>query len=108
VWSDYKPNYWTINGRCYPDTVQPNTVGGNLKSQPISSLIQVNAGDSVLLRFVNLGYEQHAMQPTGIPMKVIGEDATFLGGAGTGSAAYSQPNRVDISYFTNTLYIGPS
>ena len=23
VWSDYKPNYWTINGRSYPDTVIP-------------------------------------------------------------------------------------
>jgi len=24
VWSDFDANYWVINGRCYPDTVQPN------------------------------------------------------------------------------------
>lgn len=26
VWSDYDPNYWTINGRSYPDTVVPQIV----------------------------------------------------------------------------------
>jgi FtsP/CotA-like multicopper oxidase with cupredoxin domain len=103
VWSDYDPSYWVINARCYPDTVKPSAgepgADPDLASQPVSSLIQANMGDRVLLRFVNLGYQQHAMQLSGIPMTVIGEDATYLGSLPSG--------RADISYTTNVIYIGP-
>ena len=50
----------------------------------------------MLLRLANLGYQQHAMQLPGIPMHVIGQDASLLRNGG-----------VDTSYWTNTLYIGP-
>jgi FtsP/CotA-like multicopper oxidase with cupredoxin domain len=96
VWSDYNPSYWIINGRAYPDTILPNN-DPSLPKQPISSLIQINAGERGLLRFANLGYEQHAMQMPGITMKVVGEDATLLRG----------PAGADLSYMTTTLYIGP-
>jgi len=95
VWPNYKANYWTINGRSYPDTLLPNN-DPSLLAQPISSLIQVNAGERVLFRFSNLGYEQQAMQLPGIPMRVVGEDAAFL-----------RNGSVDLSYMTNTVYIGP-
>ena len=99
VWPNYKANYWTINGRCYPDTVKPNN-DASLPAQPLSSLIQVNAGEATLLRFSNLGYEQQAMQLPGIRLKVVGEDASLLRNtSGLGS--------VDLSYETNTIYIGP-
>lgn len=99
VWPNYKANYWTINGRCYPDTVKPNN-DASLPTQPLSSLIQVNAGEATLLRFSNLGYEQQAMQLPGIRIKVVGEDASLLDNtSGLGS--------VDLSYDTNTIYIGP-
>jgi FtsP/CotA-like multicopper oxidase with cupredoxin domain len=125
LWSDYKPVYWLINGRAYPHTLirnddptpivgevallvnedptsQAGHDGSETLRQPVSSLIQVNAADRVLLRFVNLGYEQQSMQLHGIPTRVVGEDATFLRG----------PNPVptsgaDLSYRTNTIYIGP-
>jgi FtsP/CotA-like multicopper oxidase with cupredoxin domain len=100
LWSDYKADYWVMNGRSYPDTIirdqdLPGSdfdLGGGLYSQPISSLIQANAGDRVLVRIASLGYEQHAMQLPGIPMTVVGQDASYLGSN---------------SYATNTLYIGP-
>ncbi len=98
IWPDYKANYWLINGRAYPDTVKPMN-DPSLPSQPISSLIQVNPGDHVLLRFANLGYEQHSMQLQGIPMRVVGEDAMLLYGPGGLTD--------DTSYLTNALYIGP-
>jgi FtsP/CotA-like multicopper oxidase with cupredoxin domain len=99
VWSDYDPQYWVINGRAYPDTLAPDNPGSGdpLESQPISALIEVNAGERMLMRISNLGYQQHAMVLPGIPMKVIGEDATLLRG----------PGGADLSYMTNTLYIGP-
>lgn len=110
--TDYNPQWFTLNGRCYPQTVLPNddpSLPANLRigthnanfdttdySQPNSALIQVNPGERVLLRLANLGYQQHAMQLPGIPMPVIGQDASLL-----------RNGTVDTSYWTNTLYIGP-
>src|SRR5262245_11439783 len=113
--TDYDPQWFTLNGRAYPQTVLPNdadavaagrtdlriptvntTLGTTDYSQPNSSLIQVNPGERVLLRLANLGYRQHAMQLPGIPMHVVGQDASLL-----------RNGSVDTSYWTNTLYLGP-
>lgn len=107
-WSDYKPDFSMINGRVYPDTLAPNGQGfdangdliapagfPNLQYQPISSLVECNAGDRVLLRFANLGFMQASMTLEGIQMQVVGKDATFLRNGGT-----------DIGYFTNTIVVG--
>lgn len=99
VWSDYKANYWVMNGRSYPDTILKDDelagsdfdLGGGLYSQPVSSLVQANAGDKVLFRVASLGYEQHSMQLVGIPMSVVGQDASYLGAN---------------AYETNSLYLG--
>jgi FtsP/CotA-like multicopper oxidase with cupredoxin domain len=114
--TDYNPQWFTLNGRCYPQTVLPNDDPGlpaNLRiathnanydttdySQPNSALIQVNPGERALLRLANLGYQQHAMQLPGIPMHVIGQDASLLRNV-------TSSGTVDTSYLTNTLYIGP-
>jgi FtsP/CotA-like multicopper oxidase with cupredoxin domain len=112
--TDYDPQWFTLNGRCYPQTILPNDSGGTTSgitttnpnygtqdvSQPNSALIQVNPGDRVLLRLANLGYQQHAMELPGIPLHVVGQDASLLRN-GTGAGA------VDTSYWTNTLFIGP-
>src|SRR5262245_11078328 len=108
--TDYDPQWFTLNGRCYPDTLLPNdspTLPDALRmgtpnqnydnavdhSQPNSALIQVSPGDRVLLRLANLGYQQHAMQLPGIPLRVVGQDASLL--------------RNGTAYWTNTLYLGP-
>ncbi len=108
-WSDYTPDFHLMNGRVYPDTLAPNgggtDAGGDLiappgrpelQYQPMSSLIQANAGDRVLLRFVNLGYVEISMRLTGLKMRVIGRDATLLRGR----------DGTDLSYETDTLIIG--
>jgi FtsP/CotA-like multicopper oxidase with cupredoxin domain len=101
-WSDYKPNYWLINGRAYPDTIirDQELPGSDFDygnadlgyTQPVSSLIQLNAGETGLLRFASLGYQQHTMQLLGPDMTVVGHDAIFLGAN---------------IYQTNSIYIGP-
>jgi manganese oxidase len=96
IMTDFKPQYFTLNGRVYPQTILPNG-DPSLPYQPVSSLVQVNPGDRVLLRLANLGYLQHAMQLPGIPLKVVGEDATLR----------RSPAGVDTSYVTNTLFLGP-
>ena len=91
LWSDYKPPTGSSTAAPIPTRVKATrrsalarltrrTDPGETLRQPVSSLIQVNAGERVLLRFVNLGYEQQSMQLTGIPMRVVGEDATLLRG----------------------------
>jgi FtsP/CotA-like multicopper oxidase with cupredoxin domain len=49
-----------------------------LQYQPLSSLITCKSGERVALRLANLGYKQSAMTLTGIPMRVVGKDATLL------------------------------
>jgi FtsP/CotA-like multicopper oxidase with cupredoxin domain len=108
-WSDYKPDFSMINGRVYPDTLAPNGQGFDangdliapagfpyLQYQPISSLVQCNAGERVLLRMANLGFMQASMTLEGIPLRVVGKDATHLNNGG-----------VDLSYLTNTITISP-
>ena len=96
IHTDYDPDYFTLNGRVYPQTILP-TNDPSLPNQPVSSLIQCKPGDRVLLRLANLGYQQHAMQLPGIDLKVVGEDATLL----------RSPSGDDLSYVTTTLYLGP-
>ena len=115
IMTDYDPEWFTLNGRCYPSTVLPNdadavaasrpdlrigtvntTLGTTDFSLPNSALIQINPGERGLLRLANLGYQQHAMQLPGIPLHVVGQDASLL-----------RNGSVDTSYVTDTIYIGP-
>ena len=114
-WTDYKADFTLLNGRVYPDTIAPNgsidpfnpeydaegdlipTPGyEHLKYQPISSLVECNTGERVLLRFANLGFKEGAMTIPGIQMKVVGRDATIMRGR----------DGTDISYETDTISIG--
>ncbi|NOT84735.1 MAG: multicopper oxidase domain-containing protein [Methylococcaceae bacterium] len=128
-WSDYKVDFALLNGRVYPDTLQPNspfnlassahaydtkrdstgdlvpTTGQeHLQYQPLSALVTCNAGERVLLRFANLGFKETSMTLAGIKMKVVGKDATPMRGFGGGYN--SARTGTDTSYETNTLSFG--
>ncbi|MAT96586.1 MAG: copper oxidase [Anaerolineaceae bacterium] len=109
-WTDFNADYYLLNGRVYPDTIAPNGIGldtntgilqpppgrPELQYQPLSSLIECEAGDRVLLRLINLTFGQHAMTLPGLKMRVVGKDATLLrGNDGT-----------DFAYDTHTVYLG--
>ncbi len=114
-WSDYNPDYYLLNGRAYPDTLEPNGYidpqnpnrtgtdltppagRTDLKHQPYSSLVTCNAGERVLLRFANLGFNRQSMSLAGIKMRVVGKDATLL----------RSRDGKDLSYLTDTISIGP-
>jgi FtsP/CotA-like multicopper oxidase with cupredoxin domain len=94
-WTDFKPNFWMMNGRAYPDTLAPNGSAdgegtpqapaadevqyGHLKNQPNSSLIVCAPGEQVLVRLANLGFQEHSLSLPGIPMRIVGNDARYLG-----------------------------
>jgi len=100
-------NYPMINGRGYPDTVDPRTDtfppadGFNdtyvPTGQSVSSLITATAGQKVLLRISNLAITRfYTLQSLGIPMHVVGKDAKLLRG----------PTGADLSYDTNSVTVG--
>ncbi|MDZ4718392.1 MAG: multicopper oxidase domain-containing protein [Roseiflexaceae bacterium] len=68
----------------------------DLQYQPHSALVTCNAGERVLLRFANLGFREASMTLAGIPMKVVGRDATPMKGR----------DGTDTSYVTDTLLMG--
>src|SRR5690349_5874703 len=99
-WTDYDPSFWLLNGRAYPDTTAPNgdplsTAAGRLQYQPISSLIRCNAGDRVLLRMSNLGYQNHELTVDNIDLTVIAKDASLLKGR-DGTTNYLTTNAVEV------------
>ncbi len=80
-----RDSYFLINGRGYPDTVDPGVLstvdplGKTQTSQPVSSLIEATAGETILLRISNLNVTQfNTLATNGIPMTVIAEDARLL------------------------------
>jgi FtsP/CotA-like multicopper oxidase with cupredoxin domain len=99
-----RDTYMMINGRGYPDTVDPRTntfpapaqTGGKV-SQQQPSLITANQGQRVLLRISSLSTVHFStITIPGIPMTVVGKDAMILRSA-TGQ---------NLHYTTNTLTLG--
>ena len=54
---NYKPKFWLINGKAYPQT----------------ATIDTSAGNEVLLRYVNAGQQPHTMALLGAYQKVLGK-----------------------------------
>ncbi|WP_158083014.1 multicopper oxidase domain-containing protein [Methyloprofundus sedimenti] len=96
-------NYPLLNGRGYPDTINPGSLaapadnGGKI-SQPVSSLIEADQGDRILLRISNLNVTRFYTLATNgnLAMRVVGKDARQLKG----------PTGLDLSYSTQSITLG--
>ncbi|MDL1984506.1 MAG: multicopper oxidase domain-containing protein [Deltaproteobacteria bacterium] len=105
-------NYPMLNGRGYPDTVNPdplpappeaNPVPGTTSTQLASSLITADAGDRVLLRLSSLDVQRfYTVATIGIPIKVVGYNARLLRGP---SPDGTNPGK-DLYYTTNSVTLG--
>jgi FtsP/CotA-like multicopper oxidase with cupredoxin domain len=98
--ADMDDDYHMLNGRGYPDTINPNPIlnsyNGN-PSQKINSLIEAAAGQKILLRLSGVQTVHHiSFAVLGIPMKVVGRGARLLRSA----------DGKNISYDTNVINIG--
>lgn len=85
MFADMKDKYFLINGRSYPDTVNPDpqltqsSDGRVHYSQPLPSIINIPAGGKALLRISDLDVaEYQTLASLGIPMHVIGFNAKLL------------------------------
>ncbi len=59
---DYDPRFWLINGTAYPDTIAINSMPGN----------------SVLLRYINAGVDQHSMGTLGVDQTIVATNGNPL------------------------------
>jgi hypothetical protein len=98
--------YPMLNGRGYPDTVNPNpltnTAGddgyaaANHESQKVNARIAATKGQKILLRISSLSTTSfHTLLALGIPMKVVGKGARMLVGP-TGKKLYYHTSSVDL------------
>ncbi len=85
AFTDMKDKYFLLNGRSYPDTVNPNALktqsadGVERFSQPLSTLINIPTGGKALLRFSSLEVSEfQTVASLGIPMTVIANNARLL------------------------------
>lgn len=106
--ANMKDTYPLLNGRGYPDTVNPNPLPApqekvdaghataNESSQRDSSLITATAGQKILLRISNLNVtKDYTLAVLGLKMKVVGMGSHILRGPG-GTPLYYETNSVTV------------
>ncbi|HKE92975.1 MAG TPA: hypothetical protein VKB34_01600, partial [Povalibacter sp.] len=101
--TDLKDKYFLLNGRSYPDTINPEAMstqasdGTEHFSQPVRSLVNIPAGGKALLRISDLNVtEYHTLASLGIQMHVVGINAKLL--------RDQDGNNMD--YYTNSITLG--
>jgi FtsP/CotA-like multicopper oxidase with cupredoxin domain len=101
--------YPMLNGRGYPDTVNPAPIvtapmDGVTPSQRLSALITAAPGQRILLRISSLSTTSfHTLESAGIPMRVVGRDASLLRGPSLDNGI--TPG-IDLSYDANSVTVG--
>ncbi|MBW1988060.1 MAG: multicopper oxidase domain-containing protein [Deltaproteobacteria bacterium] len=97
--------YPMLNGRGYPDTIDPNPISVDLtaygagikESQPYDAKITAFAGEKILLRLSSLSTVNYfTLGVTGLTMKVVGKGSRLLRG----------PDGKDLSYETTSVRLG--
>jgi hypothetical protein len=103
AFADMKDKYYLLNGRSYPDTVNPGpqltqTSDGRAHfSQPLNSIINIPAGGKALLRISDLSVAEYAtLASLGIPMHVVGYNAKLLRDQAGNNT----------EYYTNSITLG--
>jgi FtsP/CotA-like multicopper oxidase with cupredoxin domain len=103
AFADMKDKFFLLNGRSYPDTVQPGPMATQSSdgrvhySQPLPSIINIPAGGKALLRIDDLDVSEYqTLASLGIRMHVIGFNAKIL---------RDQAGN-NLEYYTNSITLG--
>lgn len=89
---DYNPNYFIINGRAYPDSVNPE----DNSSQPFTSRIITLPLQRILVRCINSGYQNYNIRFDSMTPRIIAVDSYPL-----------IELQTDKSFMKNTITISP-
>ena len=94
--TDYFSNYWFINGRAAPDTM--NTVAALFPTQPYDSMPRMYPGERLLMRVVGGGSQFHPFHHHGNHARIIGRD---------GRPLETTLGAKDLAYEVFTIQSGP-
>lgn len=100
--NNYRPRYWLINGRGFPDSIADN-FSPFLPDQPYGALARIHPFDAAAhpypgaIRYLNVGTEEFPFHPHGNNGLVIGRDGRALEG----------PAGQDLSFEKFAINIGP-
>lgn len=108
---DFKPDFWLVNGRAFPDTLtmHPLTINNgnrNLTQINYESYVHVKTGEKFLLRMINMGYQVVPWHIHGWHFMVAGKDghiSPFL--AMASNNMHINHNEMEMG-FTNTIGSG--
>lgn len=108
--NNYKPRYWLINGRGFPDTVADNGAPW-LPAQPYGALAKIHEFNDTLppgdpnyhphpgrIHYLNVASQSFPFHPHGNNGEVIGRD---------GSPLEAGPGGADVSFEKFAIHIGP-
>ena len=101
--NQFNDDYWTLNGRSFPDTIADNGVPW-LPDQPYGALVRIEAydpatnPDSALIRYANVGMVNHPFHPHGNHLRVVARDGRLLRGPGGEDTSFED--------FTRTIGAG--
>jgi FtsP/CotA-like multicopper oxidase with cupredoxin domain len=120
--SDYRPQYWMINGLSFPDSIHgsagnnwadwnashpgydPLIAGSALTTANSTNSFWRTPGEKILVRFINMGYETQPMHIHGYHLKIIGSDQRAWPWANW--VIFNRPIRFGEGLEKNTLLIG--
>lgn len=77
---DFKPDFWLVNGRAFPDTLLPHHLtypdnsDSNLTQINYESYVHVKTNEKFLLRMINMGYQVVPWHIHGWHFMVVGKD----------------------------------
>ncbi|MTI84485.1 MAG: copper oxidase [Firmicutes bacterium] len=92
--SKYLPRYWTLNGRCAPDTMFLDNVN-YLPHQPYGSMVMGQPGEKILMRYIGAGVDNHPLHPHGSHARVVAMDGRLL-----------RNGSIDLSFKRFTVLVG--
>jgi len=100
--ANMKDTFGLLNGRGYPDTVNPGALvppaeNGGKVNQKVSSLVTASVGDKILLRISNVSITRfYTLSTLGLTMKVVGQ----------GARQFKGPGGKDLTYDTSSVTLG--
>lgn len=94
----YRPRYWVINGRCANDSMLDDHAA-HLPNQPYGSMLMMEPGEKILIRYAGAGLENHPMHPHGNHTRLVGLDGRLL-------QKRSGSHTTDLSYKRFTVLTG--
>lgn len=110
--ADYEARYFMLNGRGYPDTIDPGVITNRNghPAQKLNSLVSISKSGgqrTLLLRIINLSVQNFtSIEVPGLPMKVGGKCARLLRGPNAADGTGAGPGN-DTSYYVNSALVGP-